>query len=204
MSSYLYMLHACCVHNQPSRTQTTNLTPSPLAPFSTWSLWQGVRRPYKIQRFRHFLPFNQGPVNTNFMKQKRCFFTVWPNAHFKDNPSLIQAPLPALNPFRWILKIPGFTAIKYSSMTQKTALTFYVTSPVHPTSSQFNPLFTAECSSGSSHSLSNFTKRRDTWRTEQADRPVLNHSSATLWAHDSKSWIQTVPRPSIRHAVAQY
>ena len=148
---------------------------------STPSLWQDVRRPYKTQRFRHFVPFNQGPVNINFMKQKRCFFTVWPNAHFKDNPSLIQAPLPALNPFRWILKIPGFTAIKYSSMTQKTAPTFYVTSPVHPTSSQFNPLFTAQCSSGSSqvraHSLNYFTKRGDTWRTEHADRPVLNHNS---------------------------
>jgi hypothetical protein len=48
----------------------------------------------------------------------------------KDDPSLIRAPpsLPALNPFRWILKIPHvFLTIKYSSVT-KNAPSLYLQS----------------------------------------------------------------------------
>jgi hypothetical protein len=48
------------------------------------------------------------------------FYGVTQGTFQGHNPSLIQAPLPALNPFRWILKIPGFMVIKYSSRTQKT------------------------------------------------------------------------------------
>lgn len=79
------------------------------------------------QRTNHRFVYGVAGRYTQLHKTEAMFFYgVTQSALQGHNPSLIRAPLPAaLNPFRWILKIPGFMAIKYSSRTQKTAPTFY-------------------------------------------------------------------------------
>jgi len=80
----------------------------------------------KQRAIRHFVYRIVGLYTQLHKTEAMFFYGVTQSAFQGHNPSLIQAPLPAaLNPFRWILKIPGFMAIKYSSRTQKTAPTFY-------------------------------------------------------------------------------
>lgn len=160
----------------------------------------------KQRAIRHFVTCTAGR-HTQLHKTGAMFFYGVTHSTFQGhNPSLIQAPLPAaLNPFRWILKIPGFTAIKYSSRTQKTAPpTFYVLhlstlqalsiTLVHSTVQQWR-----KCMSSSiSHFVRRVTEVQRMWRCMGVGGQLQDLSVLNLSTHAAVQFISTVASSALR------
>ena len=94
----------------------------------------------KPREIRNFVYFITGLYTQLHKTGAMFFYGVTQSAFQGHNPSLIQAPLPALNPFRWILKYLASRRLNIQAGHKKRPPLFMrSTCPPYKLCSQYNP-----------------------------------------------------------------